>query len=44
LKSILRVRVKMSLANYDPDFDLAKESHQIALTALAFNDPEITNE
>ena len=26
------VRVRLSVANYDPDFDLAKESHQVVLT------------
>ncbi len=26
---ILRVRVRVCQANYDPDFDLAKGSHQV---------------
>jgi hypothetical protein len=40
------VRVKVSVANHDPDFDLAKGSHQVAITLrIDSNDlnKEITN-
>jgi hypothetical protein len=32
----VRVRVRMSTACHDPDFDPAKESHQMALTLKVF--------
>jgi hypothetical protein len=40
------MRVRVSVANHDPDFDLAKGSHQVAITLrIDSNDlrKEITN-
>ncbi len=39
----VRGEVRVSLANYDPDFDLAKGPCQVVSTSSPFNDQKITN-